>query len=733
MNTKISQLLRTAGLLPAACLAVVTTRAADSKADTVKIEGDNVIKVSAQATDFSGHRAASQASTQVFRNLSGGIEELAVGHELDQTTTLQIDGRALPGAEDYLAQFRLTRFEVGSLETGYKRFRTFYDGVGGFFPLNNAWLPIHPRALYVDRGRFFTTATIALPKQPVFTLRYTNETRSGRKDSTIWGDTDFTGVPIYSLSSLNPVSANRKIIPAYLELSERHENWEASVRHGFGSTRVFFSIGGGRIKNLNTRSIDRYPGELRPFPAIPSNPPALIPPQLANNENQGSDQQGVKQDRLTSMARVEAPVGDGLKVFAEASHFSTEAETSGSRLIYAKLQTPVDVKNEIGLFTPGGRPPYSYLGTGTTESTVVTGIVGLEARTGKHLRLQLAFKGEDYSSRGKSTANYLSTMVVQATGVTTPVPLTGQNESTIDEKVWVPEAEFRYTGFKDCTLYGTWDYRNSPGDEYLRYGSITTSPGGPVVLAAPVISTDKVKERHHNATLGANWNLSRAATLRAEVFTKDHENRFTGTAANLGDYYHLDFDIRGARLTAELRPAPGLSCKTRYVHQRGKAVIASAGYLDGDSNDSKRHSIGETIDWNPGKTIYVQLNVNVVFDQTSTAYPRAGGSANDVLRNSDNNYWNGSLVTGFAMDQSTDATVTATWYKADNFNREITASDPLGAGGRDYALYAGLKRRFSPKVLGHAKLGYVDSRNDTTGGNTNFRGPVGYLAIEYGL
>ena len=204
MNTNLSILFRTGGLLFAACLAVVAARAADPKPETVKLEGENTIKVSAQATDFSGHRAASQARTQIFRNVSGGIEELTLGHELDKTTTLQIDGRALPGAEDYLAQFRLTRAEVGSLEMGYKRFRTFYDGVGGFFPLNNAWLPIHPRALYVDRGRFFTTATIALPKQPVFTFRYTNETRSGRKDSTIWGDTDFTGVPIPCVTNSSP-------------------------------------------------------------------------------------------------------------------------------------------------------------------------------------------------------------------------------------------------------------------------------------------------------------------------------------------------------------------------------------------------------------------------------------------------------------------------------------------------------------------------------------------------
>jgi len=125
--------------------------------------------------------------------------------------------------------------------------------------------------------------------------------------------------------------------------------------------------------------------------------------------------------------------------------------------------------------------------------------------------------------------------------------------------------------------------------------------------------------------------------------------------------------------------------------------------------------------------------VNVVFDKTSTAYPRAGGSANDVLRNADNNYWNGSLITGFAVDKVTDAQLTVTYYKTDNYNPAILASDPLGAGARDVAAYLGLKRKFSSKLLGHARAGYLDSRNETTGGNTNFRGPLGYLAIEYGL
>ena len=32
-----------------------------------------------------------------------------------------------------------------------------------------------------------------------------------------------------------------------------------------------------------------------------------------------------------------------------------------------------------------------------------------------------------------------------------------------------------------------------------------------------------------------------------------------------------------------------------------------------------------------------------------------------------------------------------------------------------------------------AKVGYFDSRNDLTGGRTNFKGPLAYVSIEYGL
>ena len=44
-----------------------------------------------------------------------------------------------------------------------------------------------------------------------------------------------------------------------------------------------------------------------------------------------------------------------------------------------------------------------------------------------------------------------------------------------------------------------------------------------------------------------------------------------------------------------------------------------------------------------------------------------------------------------------------------------------------------MKRKFTDRWIGSAKLGYFESRNDTSGGNTNFHGPLAYLAIERAL
>jgi hypothetical protein len=108
------------------------------------------------------------------------------------------------------------------------------------------------------------------------------------------------------------------------------------------------------------------------------------------------------------------------------------------------------------------------------------------------------------------------------------------------------------------------------------------------------------------------------------------------------------------------------------------------------------------------------------------------GAAQDVLHNSDNNYWNGSLITGFVVDKDTDAQVEATYYRANNYNPSVaTSTVPYGYSGTDYSVTAGVKHKFAAKTVGAAKVGYFETKNETSGGNSNFRGPVAYVSLEH--
>jgi len=722
-----------AGLLSCSLLATSTIAASAAQADVFPTFDENYIKFSAGGISYRGNKASGQARTQVPKVGAAGIEAFNYTKELSKVTTMVVNGQALPGAEDYLASINITKNEVASFEAGYKTFRTFYDGAGGFFPTNNVWMAAMPRALHVDRGQFHLGGTVNVPGKPVFRLRYTADTRDGRKNSTILGDTSFTGIPNYSQSALNPVSVARKLLPAYIEMNERQDTLTASVQHTVGKTTAMLSLIGSRIDNSSSRNIDRYVGELRPFPTIPANPLTIIPPQLSNNPNRGFDNQGRKEDAWTTMATVETEISDKVTFYAGASYRTAEGDITGSRLINLTLNSTAGPISGIGGFTSGGRPPYSYTSAGTIKSDLYVANAGLRLKPAKDFALDVGVKAEDYNVTATNTATYVSTFMVQATGaVATPQLNVSPNTSKTVARLWAPEISARYTGFKKVIVFASADYRTSPGDERQMGTNVGPGPAGSsFVVSAVGAGEQKVNEKYLNAKVGGVWSPGSALNIRAEAYTKNHETRFDGYGVDAGGLYVLDYNIVGTRVTATYRPAPTWSFATRYALQVGKTATMTDIYARGDSKDSKRHSIAETINWTPNKAIFLQANATVVYDTISTAYPDAGGLANDVLRNADNNFWNGSFIAGFVVDKLTNAQLEATYYKANNYNPTIaTATVPYGFGGREYTVSVGVTRKLAANWLGTAKLGYIDNRNETSGGNTNFRGPLGYLSMQ---
>ncbi|HLP01340.1 MAG TPA: hypothetical protein VK163_04890, partial [Opitutaceae bacterium] len=388
-------------------------------------------------------------------------------------------------------------------------------------------------------------------------------------------------------------------------------------------------------------------------------------------------------------------------------------------------------------------PPYSFTSRGghATEK-ILSGNFGVRVEPVKALFVTLALKGEDSSSDARMQADYINTKVVLGTGAVSSVPISANNTSETNETAWTPEIDVRYSGIKNLSLYANFDYRHVSGDETAYNGAVTisgTGTAGTVVAAAPITAEDNTGENHGHYKIGANWNACSALTLRSELFYRDHRNSFADIAST--DAYIVGYRYRGWKVSGIVRPLPGLSFTTRYVQQVGEADVradqtdathyAGVGYYD--SMDSRNHLIGETIDWAPTKQLYFQANLNVVFATLRTAYPRAGGTANDVLRNADNNYWSASFVSGIAVGPSTNLELQAAIYRADNYQSSMLVSVPYGAEAKESSVAVAVKHAFTDRLRGTLKIGYFDRQNVTTGGFTNFRGPMAYLSLEHAL
>jgi hypothetical protein len=431
-------------------------------------------------------------------------------------------------------------------------------------------------------------------------------------------------------------------------------------------------------------------------------------------------------------------MNDKVTVFGGLLYNTADVEISGSRLLTATLASAAGVNNYPGGFVnanANSRAPYHFVSKGDLEYSALTGNLGVRFDPSPNLSIETALRGERWEDSGKNLANYSSQGVTLATGAVTNYAATGLHGVDNVQKPWTPTVDVRYTGIKNVALYASWEYRTSKQNELVRYEGLN---GATKATELEMIGKN-IKESHSNATVGLTWTVNPALSLRAELFTKDHEDEFLGYDDVAGRDYVLNYDIYGTKLTAVVKPTKTLSLTSRYVLQRSKSVLfngglTTAGAINGtnDGNNSTRHNLSQGITWSASKALYVQVNGTVVFDQMQTMYPWVTGIAKRNFRNSDNNYVTGDATVGFTIDKLTNGMIQATYYRANNFDAEYAAvAMPLGASAKESTISVGVKRKLSEKTLLSAKVGYFDSENGTRGGYADFSGPLAYVSVQH--
>lgn len=671
------------------------------QAEETPAEYNNWVTLGVGGVSLSGDGAQFQQRHWIKDGIFGGIEDLHWEPEINKDVTLKVDGHAMGGNEDYLASIELAFRDVGYIKAGYRGFRTWYDGNAGFFPRNGLFFELYDNDFSIDREDVWVELGLRVPNWPEITFRYQRVSREGQKDSTSWGDTTRTGLA---------ADNTRNIVPTFLNIDERRDIFTLDLKHTIGQTDLGAGFRYEKQHNDDLRNVHRRPGEAT------------------------SDRFFTQRDKITADL-FSVHVFNTTRFFNDKLQFSTaymfttlDSNISGSRIYGASYEPVFDpVYARRQRFDEGF---LNLMGGSQMSQHVAT--LSLAWRPWKNFVVVPSFRYEH--NELDSITQYTETNVQPSPpppGFLRALlePLATESErwfDTVTESI-----EMRYTGLRDWTFYlrGEWM------QEDLRQQEREREDTGALILERRT-DGDILTQKY---VAGVNWYPLARLNLAGQYYRKIHENDYanpvdsTTNSTPAGDRYPAflrdqDFMVDDVNVRLTWRPLGNLTSVTRYDFQRATVDTRGDFLRTVQSADVTAHVLSESITWTPLARLYVQGTVHYVRNETDTP---ADQQLNNVVLDAKNNYWNGSISAGYALDDKTDIQATYFYYRADNFWDNSAFSQPYGVSAEEHAVTATITREITTNIRGSFKYGYFTNRDQTSGGRNNYDAHLFATSLQY--
>jgi hypothetical protein len=634
------------------------------------------------------------------QDLFGGIEDLHWEPKISDNVSLRIDGHALGGTEDYLADIELTLKDVGYLKVGYKKFRTWYDGHGGFYPSNDLFFNLYDNDLSIDRENIWVELGLRIPKWPEITFRYEHEARDGTKDSTIWGDTNLTG-----LTS----NAARGIVPTFLNIDEMRDTFTLDLKHTFGQTEVG---AGGRYEKQefdDSRNIHRRPGE-------------------------SADRFVTQHDRIDSdlfSAHAYLVSRFGTKVTLSVAYMFTtlDSDIGGSRIYgnsYDPIFDPIYARRQ-----QRDEGFLNMMGGSDLDQHVTT--FNLAWRPNKDWTIIPSFRYEHNNLHSLSEA--IETNVASTGAAVTAAPVTAESQRDYDSVTESIEA--RFTGVKQWTFYAKGEWMQEDLTQTERDFELEEE------IPFLLIGRDTDGEiRTQKYVIGANWYPKTWLNMATQYYRKIHDNHYdhpfdtTSNALTSSNRYPAflrdqEFDVDDFNVRVTWRPISNFTSVSRYDFQHGTTDTRGDLLNSIQSADINAHILSETITWNPFPRLYLQGSISYVRNETDTPADQLVPNLPVLVLDMRNDYWNGTITAGYALGDKTDLQVSYFYYRADDFQDNSSVSQPYGEDAEEQAVTAVLSHEFSRNIIGKLRYGYFTNRTDAYGGVHNYDAHVVGASLQY--
>jgi hypothetical protein len=665
-------------------------------------EFTNWITLGLGGVSLSGDAGAFQERHSTNDGIFGGIEELHWEPKVGDKATLKVDGRALGGIEDYLASVEFSLTDVGYIKAGYRKFRTWYDGHGGYFPPNDLFFDLYDNEFSIDRENIWIELGLRLPKWPEITFRYERQSREGKKDSTTWGDTTLTGLP-------GPNNV-RNIVPTFLGIDEMRHIFALDLKHAFGKTDVGLGVRYETQETDNTRNVRRRPGE-------------------PTTDRIFTQRDQLDYDLFSTHFYQTTRLNKQLQ-FSAAYMFTTLNSDIGGTRLYGQSYDPVFDP----VYARRQRRDEGFIdqfGGSQMDQHVAT--LNLSWRPTKDLVIIPSFRYEHNDLN--SVSNAVET-IIAPTGPIVMLfePLEASSERSFDS---VTEAlEVRYTGLKKWTFYAKGEWMQEDLDQIERDFELADDED-PTLLIGRDTNGDINSQKY---VIGANWYpqtwLNVATQYYKKIYENDYDHTFDTTPNNApaGDRYPAflrdqDFNVDDFNIRVTWRPSKAnVTFVTRYDFQM--ATIDTRGdFLGmGQSADITAHVLSESITWSPLPHLYLQGAVHFVLNETDTPADQQVGL---VVHDMENNYWNGSLTAGYALSDKTDLQVNYFYYRADDFQDNSLVSVPYGADAEEHAVTVTLNHEFTKNIRGSLKYGFFNNRTEAYGGRHDYDAHLLATSLQY--
>ncbi len=716
IKIKSKIMIKRGGLLALCVAAALSAHAATnapaskaSEAFTPLEPGDysNWIELGFGGYFVDGNKAQLQRRTGQNGGLFGGVEDFHLEHALNKRATLTVDGRAMFGNNDYLLKLRVAEPEKGFLEFGYRSFRNWYDGSGGYFPRGtNRWFNLYDDDLFVDRAEVWIEGGVRVPDKPEFTFRYSHSTRDGRKPSTIWGDTALTGL-----------STTRGYVPTFLRIDEVRDSIALDVTHKIDKTQFGLGLRVESIRNDNSRNIHRRPGELT------GSITQAADRHLTHREFSDTD-------LFNAHAFTVTRINDKLMLTLGGSFTRLDSDIGGSRIYGADYDAIYDP-----LFSRRQQRDEGFLdleGSANTKQYVAN--LNLMYSPKPKLTVVPSVRIEHFKQDGFS--EFLETDV--GAGATRP-PLTEHLLNTHNRSYTdVSEAlEVRYSGITNWALYVRAEWLQGQGD-------LTERQAEPDPDATGIIERSTDSERFtQKYVAGANWYPHRRVNLAAQYYHKQRQNDYTHlvdlttNTPPLGNRYPAflvgqNFTTDDVNFRITLRPHNRLTLVSRYDLQF--STVDTRGDLLAEAGSTRMTSdiFSQSVSWTPVQRLYVQASANYAIDRTETPPGGfTGASTNNLLPTFSNNYWNFGALAGFAFNDRTDVQLRYNFYRSDNYTDNSLATMPYGSDAKEHSATATLNRQITKKLRWSLTYGFFDHRDKTYGGNNDYDAHLVYTSVQY--